>query len=78
MLKGSESNRGEDIVFLNADSPDDRAAAERVMAAEAGSSAAWVLQRYVNNPALVRGKFKFHLRVMALAVGDLTVWKWKS
>ena len=73
VLKGSESNRGEDIVFLNADSPNDRSAAERVMAAEAGSSAAWVLQRYVESPALVRGKFKFHLRVMVLAVGDLTV-----
>jgi tubulin--tyrosine ligase len=52
----------------------ERAAAERVMAAEAGSSAAWVLQRYVADPMLVGGKFKFHLRVMALAVGDLTVY----
>ena len=75
VLKGSESNRGEDIVFLNAEDSAERAAAERVMAAEAGSSAAWVLQRYVADPALVKGRFKFHLRVMALAVGDLTAWR---
>lgn len=74
MLKGSESNRGEDIVFLNAESPNDCAAAERIMAAEAGSPAAWVLQRYVTDPMLVGGKYKFHLRVMVLAAGDLKVY----
>lgn len=33
-----------------------------------------VLQRYVADPLLVRGRFKFHLRVMVLAVGDLKVY----
>jgi len=35
------------------------------------SGSAWVLQRYVPRPMLARGAYKFHLRVMVLAVGDL-------
>ena len=39
VLKGSESNRGEDLLFLDGACPADRAAAESAMAAAGG--AAW-------------------------------------
>ena len=38
------------------------------------SSAAWVLQRYVEPPMLRLGAYKFHLRAHVLAVGDLDAW----
>ena len=74
-LKASDGNRGENIVFLDAESPADLARAERVMRADGDTAAAaWVLQRYVEPPMLRRGVYKFHLRAHVLAVGDLDVW----
>ena len=74
MLKRSESNRGEDILFVRADSVEDRFEAERLLAADRGGESPWVLQRYVERPMLVGGDFKFHLRVMVLAADDLRVY----
>ena len=74
-LKASDANRGENIVFLDAKSPADIARAERAMRANGDtSSAAWVLQRYVEPPMLRLGVYKFHLRAHVLAVGDLDAW----
>ena len=74
-LKASDGNRGENIVFLDAESPADLARAERVMRADGDvAAAAWVLQRYVEPPMLRRGVYKFHLRAHVLAVGDLDAW----
>ena len=74
-LKASDANRGENIVFLDAESPADIARAERAMRANGDtSSAAWVLQRYVEPPMLRLGVYKFHLRAHVLAVGDLDAW----
>ena len=74
VLKRSESNRGEDILFVRADSAEDRLEAERLLAADRGGESPWVLQRYVERPMLVGGDFKFHLRVMVLAADDLRVY----
>ena len=74
VLKRSESNRGEDIFFVRCESPEDRLEAERLLAADRGGESPWVLQRYIKRPMLVDGDFKFHLRVMVLAIDDLRVF----
>ena len=74
VLKRSESNRGEDIFFVRSESPEDRLEAERLLAADRGGESPWVLQRYIKRPMLVDGDFKFHLRVMVLAIDDLRVF----
>lgn len=71
--KASEADRGDSIFFIDGSSPAHETAA-RVADAFAGCDGQlWVLQRYVARPLLLNSR-KFHLRVMILAVGDLSVF----
>ena len=67
VLKASDSNRGQDVhVFSSGGSP------EMLSTIKSSQSTTWLLQKFVASPLLFRER-KFHLRVVALACGDLRV-----
>lgn len=72
--QASEADRGDGVFFLDGSQPGPAvsAAVSAALLASAQQQL-WVLQRYVARPLLLRGR-KFHLRVMILAVGDLSVF----
>ena len=71
VLKGSEANRGEQIHFVDVGKADGLPNIQRVLGDSLPGT--WVLQRYVRRPRLLQGR-KFHLRIHALAVGDLDLY----
>lgn len=71
VLKDSEANRGQAVHFVDSAVPRTTTHALKLLAE--GRAKCWVAQRYVASPLLASGR-KFHLRVHALAIGDVAVW----
>jgi hypothetical protein len=69
VLKASDSNRGQDVHLFTSD---DIGSPEMLSTIKASQSTTWLLQKFVASPLLFRER-KFHLRVLALACGDLRV-----
>ena len=69
VLKASDSNRGQDVHLFSAG---DVGSPEMLATIRASQSTTWLLQKFVASPLLFRQR-KFHLRVIALACGDLRV-----
>ena len=69
VLKASDSNRGQDVhLYTSADIGSE----DMLRTISESQSTTWLLQKFVSEPLLFRQR-KFHLRVIAMAVGDLRV-----
>jgi tubulin--tyrosine ligase len=69
VLKASDSNRGQDVHLFSAGDIGSQAMLDIIQGSQ---SSTWLLQKFVASPLLFRER-KFHLRVIALACGDLRV-----
>jgi len=69
VLKASDSNRGQDVHLFSSGEIGSTAMLSTIQASQ---STTWLLQKFVASPMLFRER-KFHLRVIALACGDLRV-----
>jgi glutathione synthase/RimK-type ligase-like ATP-grasp enzyme len=70
VLKASESNRGQDVHLFSRDRVGCKDMLELV---KNSSHTMWLLQKHVEPPLLHMGR-KFHIRAMALVVGDVSVY----
>ena len=69
VLKASDSNRGQDVHLFNSSDIGLQAMLNTIQGSQ---STTWLLQKFVSSPLLFRER-KFHMRVIAMACGDLRV-----